>query len=447
MVESNTPSGGSRASKKRRKSTAVPLEEPASTQKGNKSKSETSDVTPTTKKSPKYSADTLSRASLELDNAASAATPSSSSAVKSKSQDELLKLSIKEVLNLEEIVDVDCPTRAAAVLSIILSPFDRSTFYSDYWEKRPLHCGSAADKKRSIRGLLSTKQFRNILKSQSLLYGLDVTTSKIKADYSSMLPGAPLSEIDQEELVEAKETELLQHFEEGFSIRLTCPQKFHDPLWSLLSVLEFEFGSRVGCRVELLPPNGAGFKPKYDNFDSIIVQLDGQSRWRLYSFLEGHELPRCPSYEIEVSDLPGVVSLETILNPGDSLYIPKGWTHREDNATAETSMFLTIQVNESNSVADLFESVMPEALAEAIEKSTDMRRSLPRAFHSFMGVASSENDSDPLRLVMQNFFLFLSFEFYVFLNIFPLTLRCYCVYYVHTHGNTYTYSYAYWYIY
>lgn len=397
MVENHTPSGGSRASKKRRKSNSGPVEEPASVQKGHTSKSENSEITPVAKKSPKFSADSLSRASLELDNAASAATPSSSSTVKSKSQEELLKLSIKEVLSLEEVVDVDCATRAAAVLSIILSPFDRSTFYSDYWEKRPMHCGSTADKKRNIRGLLSSKQFRNILKSQSLVYGLDVTTSKMKADYSSMLSGSTPSEIDQEKLVEAKESELLQHFEEGFCIRLTCPQKYHDPLWSLLSVLEFEFGSRVGCRVELLPPNGSGFKPKYENFDSIIVQLDGQSWWRLYSSLEGHELPRCPSYEIEVSDLPGVVSLDTVLNPGDSLYVPKGWTHRVVNSTSETSMFLTIQVNESNSVADLFEAVMPEALAEAIEKSTDIRRSLPRAFHSFMGVASSENDSDPLR--------------------------------------------------
>jgi Cupin superfamily protein len=397
MALHNSSGGGSRAAKKRRKSSGN-RDDDVNQELSNKGKIQEIAVVVNDKKKDSFSADSLSKTALELADASSIAALSSSSGPKAKSHDELLKLSLKEVLALEEITEVDCPSRGAAVLSIILSPYDRSTFYSDYWEKRPMHCACDLDKKRSVKGLLSSKQFRYILKSQSILYGLDVTTSKIKADYSTLTSDKLSSiQVDDEELVEAKESELLEHFRDRFSIRLLCPQKFHDPLWSMLSILEFEFGSRVGCRVDLLPSNGKGFKPRYDNFDSIIIQLEGKSTWKLYSCLEGFELPRCSSFEIEFDQLPSVVSVEATLNAGDSLYIPKGWTHRQENTTADASLFLTIQINEGNSIADLLETVMPEALSEAIEKKTDMRRSLPRSFHSFMGVASSENDSDPLR--------------------------------------------------
>ena len=383
--------GGSRAAKKRRKE---------STAKGDQGNLEeiqkgSSDQAASLKaKKPKFSADTLSRAALEIVEASAAASSSGATGTPLYRHSELLKLSIKEVLSLEEIVEVDCPSRAAAVLSIILSPYERSTFYSTHWEKRPMHCANDADKKKSVKGLLSNKQFRQIIKSHSILYDLDVTTSKRAKVYKSP---EDEDEDDETELVEAKESELWEHYRDGFSIRLLCPQKFNDTLWSLLSILEFEFGTRVGCCVDLLPPGGQGFKARYDNFDSLVVQLEGQSRWRLYTSTEESELPRSPSFELELSQLPAVVSFDAVLNPGDCLYVPKGWIHRQENPTSESSMLLCIQTNDGNCVADLLETVMPEALSEAVEKNTDLRRSLPRNFHSFMGVAASENDEDPLR--------------------------------------------------
>ena len=386
--------GGSRAAKKRRKESATKSDQgPTDDVKKSNSGQEESLIS----KKSKFSADTLSRISLELVEASAAITSSSSSGMSKKLHCDLLKLSVKEVMALEDVVEVDCPSRAAAVLSILLSPFERSTFYSDYWEKRPMHSSNDSDKNKCVKGLLSSKQFRQIIKSHSILYGLDVTTSQIKTRYDTKSPDGDEEDEEEEVLIEAKESELWEHYKGGYSIRLLCPQKFHDPLWSLLSVLEFEFGTRVGCCVDLIPPNGQGFKPRYDNYDSLVVQLEGCSKWKVYSPLEGFELPRSPSFEIELSQLPAVVSFEAVLKPGECMYIPKGWTRRQENFSPESSMFLSIQMNEGNCMADLLEIVMPEALAEAVEKKTDLRRSLPRSFHSFMGVASSENDEDPLR--------------------------------------------------
>ena len=384
--------GGSRAAKKRRRTSSITAD---SNEIFTKEQQKISSCE--SSKKSRLTADTLTRTALMLTNDVKLCTSASVIISTTKTSDELLKLSIAEVLNLEEITDIDCLSRAATVLSIILKPYDRIIFYSEYWEKRPMHCAKTAEKKKCVKGLLSSKQFRNIIKSHSIMLGLDVITSH--ASLKLMNEESELENCDDTEPVEAKESELLKHYRDGFSIRLLCPQKFRDPLWSLLSILEAEFGCPVGCRVDLMPPGGQGFKPKYDNFDSIIVQLEGQSKWRLYSCQEGFELPRNSSREIELSDLPAVVSVEAILDPGDSLYIPRGWTYRQENPTSECSLFLTIKTNEGNSAADFLEAVLPEALAEAIEKKTEMRRSLPRSFHSFMGVASSENDVHPLRYV------------------------------------------------
>ena len=275
--------GGSRAAKKRRKDIG------SKTEQGNVgeiSKGGGEQAPSMTIKKPKFSADTLSRAALELVDTSVAA--SSSSGTKAKSQSDLLKLSIKEVLALEDVVEVSSQTRAAAVLNIILAPYDRVLFYSDYWEKRPMHCANDVDKKKNVRGLLSSKQFRHVIKSHSILYDLDVTASNRKIKYSADSSAdaddgnnEEDEEEEEEELIEAKEAELWASFRDGFSVRLLCPQKFHDPLWALLSLLEFEFGSRVGCSVDFMPPNGKGFKARYDNFDSLVVQLEGQSKWKL----------------------------------------------------------------------------------------------------------------------------------------------------------------------
>ena len=48
-------------------------------------------------------------------------------------------------------------------------------------------------------------------------------------------------------------------------------------------------------------------------------------------------------------------------------------------------------------MATFLETVVPEALAEACERAPAMRRARPRSFLDHVGVAASENDSDPLR--------------------------------------------------
>lgn len=326
-----------------------------------------------------------------------------------------LELPLREILVLEDGTDIDCRTRAASILSILLSPYDRTTFYTQYWEKRPLHCkrGSELDKRKAVKGLLSSKQYRELIRSQSISYGVDVETSKQRQTVKKVNHTADDDEDDNntdegnnddegdgdDEPQEAKESELWALYKDGYTVRLLCPQKFHDPLWSLLSSLEFEFSSRVGCFADYTPPGGKGFPPGSNTFDLIVVQLEGQSRWRLTDTrptLDG------------VGNGGDKTTVNAILQAGDTMYVPKGWLHRQDNLDSqvpgEGSLNITIHVNDGDvtSMATYIETFLPEAMSEAFQQHPTMKRAQPRGLYSFMGVAASENDEDHLRVKFQD---------------------------------------------
>ena len=311
--------------------------------------------------------------------------------------------SLKEILDLEDTKDISCTDRAAQILSILLSPTDRTKFYVEHWERLPLHNNkhSETNKKSMLHGIISKKVFKDVLKTHSLVYNVDVETS-LEIPSSTSVKNRDAT--DSYTAEEVKEDSLWTVFRGGSTIRLLCPQKYIDYIWALLSSLEFEFNSRVGCYIDLIPPVTSkinnGFKPKFNSFDSLIVQVEGHSRWRLYTNVTGWELPRCSSNDIEIAELETKTCvIDVILKPNDTLYIPKGWIYRHENCSPneENALILWIQMNEATAMADLMESIIPEALSESIESNIEMRRSLPRSLTSFMGVASSENEEDVMR--------------------------------------------------
>ena len=96
--------------------------------------------------------------------------------------------------------------------------------------------------------------------------------------------------------------------------------------------------------------------------------------------------------------------LDTVLYPGDLLYLPRGTIHQvglfkgieksESNLKhqgnclpEEHSLHITISCYQLNSWTDLLEKLLPAALASASADHTEFREGLPRDYLSFMGVA------------------------------------------------------------
>jgi hypothetical protein len=286
---------------------------------------------------------------------------------------------------------------------------------------------------------------------------------------------------------ETSSAEIWKEFNKGSTIKLLTPEMYHDSTWAILSALEHEFDCKVGAVAVLVPARslankaaatategstgskGGGNKQQhgsssgssssssssnsptiantvaYENRDSFILQLEGQSRWRASpnphpALLRPLQSGRLPLSDVAQWDKPAV---DVVLRPGDSLYIPKGWVFQQDNNGSDSasasgasssssssssggkgakklspsdqqqqqqqqgqdhSLHLQVYCNEGggNTTGSLLELALPEALAAAIQAHAELRAPLPRRLGSMLGIAASENDDDVNRQHLQH---------------------------------------------
>lgn len=281
--------------------------------------------------------------------------------------------------------------RAAAALAWLVAPLSAEDFLEQHFERRPLlvrRRGAATA--GWYRDLLSTEAIRESLRLQRLVQGEDLTVTHYDGRQRADRHAAG-QRLGPRELAAALEA--------GSSVRLLCPQRHHDGVWYLLSALEEAFGCMVGANAYLTPAASQGFAPHYDDIDAFICQLEGRKRWRVYSFPEAEgPLPRFPSEDLTQTELPPLL-LETVLEPGDLLFLPRGFVHQAETVSQQPSLHLTVSAGQNNAWADLLELLVPQALAAAAAAAPALRRSLPSDYTEFMGAAHSDrsDEEDPRR--------------------------------------------------
>jgi bifunctional lysine-specific demethylase and histidyl-hydroxylase NO66 len=117
-------------------------------------------------------------------------------------------------------------------------------------------------------------------------------------------------------------------FRQGATIVLQGLHRYWEPVTELLRGLELELGHRCQVNAYVTPPGAQGLALHEDPHDVFVLQAFGRKRWEVHAAPE--EAPRAP--------------LETILQPGDCLYMPTGTPHAA--STQETlSGHLTVGVH------------------------------------------------------------------------------------------------------
>jgi len=271
---------------------------------------------------------------------------------------------------------------ADQALEWLISPTSEEIFYRDHWEKKPLLI------KRSdpayYKTVFSTKSLEKILRENNILYGknIDITSFDKDTRETHNTSGRVLPPV------------LWDFFNNGCSVRLLNPQTYHAAVWRLCSTLQDHFHSMVGANVYLTPPGTQGFAPHWDDVEVFLLQLEGKKHWKIYGPREDSEiLPRFSSGNFSQSEFPKPM-MEFDMCPGDFLYMPRGTVHQGNCMESDHSLHITLSTYQLNSWTDLFEKLLPAALARASQEDPEFRRGIPRDFLRVMGVAREDDETE-----------------------------------------------------
>lgn len=266
-------------------------------------------------------------------------------------------------------------------LKWLINPYTSDDFKQHCWEKAPLFL--KRNQKDYYGELFSTKEMENIIKNNDLEYtrNIDIAVYKNDERFTFNPDGKVYPAL------------VWNKYQEGCSIRLLNPQTYSRNVWKLCSVLQEHFHSFVGANVYLTPPNSQGFAPHYDDIEAFILQLEGKKIWKVYSPLdEDTTLPRFSSKNFKRKDLtsPPINTFE--LEPGDLLYFPRGFIHEGRTTPNEHSLHITISAAQKHTFGDLFETLVPQAIATAMQEDLDYRESLPVSYLNYMGLVNQESN-------------------------------------------------------
>jgi lysine-specific demethylase/histidyl-hydroxylase NO66 len=164
---------------------------------------------------------------------------------------------------------------------------------------------------------------------------------------------------------------VMDHFAAGCTIVLQSLHRWWPAVTDLCRDLELDLGHAVQANAYLSPAGVAGFDPHHDTHDVFVLQLHGTKDWTVREPVVEAPLARHRSDHDEAARQP--VLLETRLEPGDCLYLPRGYIHSARTETG-ASLHLTIGLL-ATTAHDLL-----RRLVDAAAEDPRFRRTLPVGF-------------------------------------------------------------------
>ncbi|MCU1344523.1 MAG: hypothetical protein JWL70_789 [Acidimicrobiia bacterium] len=161
---------------------------------------------------------------------------------------------------------------------------------------------------------------------------------------------------------------LMELFGDGATIVLQSLQRWWPPLSRFCRQLELTLGHAVQANAYLTPAGAAGLSPHHDTHDVFVMQVFGQKHWTVREPLIEAPLPRHHSNHEAAAQQP--VLFERVLEPGQCLYLPRGYIHSAATQTG-ASLHLTIGV-----LATTAHEVLRRLVDRAAEEVT-FRQALP----------------------------------------------------------------------
>jgi ribosomal protein L16 Arg81 hydroxylase len=204
-------------------------------------------------------------------------------------------------------------------------------FLSNYWQKQSFFCRGPADRFSALLSWTELNQilahhWRETFRFRLALQGRDLDPPSY-ADLEGSTP-------------RIRSKDVTDHLRRGATLSFNAIDELHEPLTRLAEFFEAFF--RGGTKINIYAAWRAlhGLDLHRDDEEIFILQLDGRKRWQLYGFsVDGVDRSRLASASVP----PPGADLDTMLQPGDLLYIPKGCYHVAV-PMSEPTLHLTVSI-------------------------------------------------------------------------------------------------------
>uniref|UniRef100_A0AAG5CXX0 Bifunctional lysine-specific demethylase and histidyl-hydroxylase n=1 Tax=Anopheles atroparvus TaxID=41427 RepID=A0AAG5CXX0_ANOAO len=286
--------------------------------------------------------------------------------------------------------ELDSVTIGRQTFGWLIGPITVEEFLGSYWERKPLLV--QRNDAQYYAGLLSRAMIDEMLRTNNVEYTKNVDiTSYVGGQRETHNPDGRVLPPD-----------MWHFYGEGCSVRMLNPQTYLRSIYELNVKLQEYFHCMTGANFYLTPPNSQGFAPHYDDIEAFVLQIEGRKRWRLYPARQPQEvLARVSSENLSEEEL-GAPLLDVVLEAGDLLYFPRGCIHQAATVPGAHSLHVTLSVYQRNCWADLFEQMLPLALASAAEENQLLREGLPLDLHHHFGIVhSDEQTAERRRLIVR----------------------------------------------
>ena len=166
---------------------------------------------------------------------------------------------------------------------------------------------------------------------------------------------------------------VLALFLDGHTIVLQALHRLWPPLIDFAGALTSDLGHPVQINAYITPSSSQGFAAHYDVHDVFVLQVAGEKRWRVHEPVHPDPLrdqPWTDHRDAVAARAQEEPVIDTVLRPGDSLYLPRGYLHAAE-ALGDVSCHLTVGVH------PVTRQAVVESLLDLVTDDPALRASLP----------------------------------------------------------------------